>query len=261
MKVWPLKVLMIYECAENRDLAFRLLRQSDIGPVQLDSIKPLQLSRTKPVLRAPDVCIVDSQADRMTLFARIRAIGINAPIVVLTTDSGSDVLDALHHGAADCLIKSQLTAASFEESICAVMDHARALKSQAQSERLYLSLVENTTDLIYTHDLSGNCTSVNKIGEEALGYLQEEILTMNFQQIIAPEYVTAFRRTIERLVECRKPDRVELALIARDQQRVLVAVTCHLIYQDGTPIGVQGVGKLVTRGLRPAELPSSEARY
>lgn len=244
-----LKILLVYDGLESRDSAFGLLSQSDLRPFQLDCMHPYQLNVPGSILTIPDVCLIDSSIDKATLFGRIRTSGICAPIIVLTTESGFEVLDALHHGAADCLIKKNLTSANLEESICAVIDQARAAELQAEHERLYLSLVENTTDLIFTHDLDGRCTSINKSGEEDLGYQSEEIRRMNFQQLIAPEYVDLFQMTMRTMLECRKPMHVELVLITRNGQPLLVSLNYHLIYQDGAPIGVQAIGQLVASGL------------
>ena len=58
-----------------------------------------------------------------------------------------------------------------------------------QSEEKYRDLFENANDIIYTHDLSGNYTSVNKACERIVGYTKQEALGMNLAQVIAPEYL------------------------------------------------------------------------
>jgi PAS domain S-box-containing protein len=249
MGEWQLKILLIYDHFESRNWVFGLLSQSDLGTFQLDCMQPYQLNVPASVVTPPDVCVIESSIEKATLFTRIRAAGVCAPIIVLTTESGFEVLDALHHGAADCLIKKNLVAANLEESICAVIDQARTADSRAEHERLYLSLVENTTDLIFTHDLDGRITSINKAGEEDLGYQSEDILKMNFQQLIAPEYVDLFQLTMGAMLESRKSMHVELVLITRNGQPLLVSLNYHLVYQDGAPTGVQAIGQLVASGL------------
>ena len=249
MGEWQLRILLVYDGFESRDWIFGLLSQSDLGAFQLDCVQPYQLIVSWFTPTLPHVCLVDSSADKAALFARLRAAGISAPIIVFTTESGFEVLDALHHGAADCLIKLNLIAANLEESICAVIDKARATELQAQHERLYLSLVENTTDLIFTYDLDGRCTSINRAAEEDLGYQCHEVLTMHFQQFIAPEYLNLHELTMKAMLECRKPMHVELVFVTRNGQPLLVSLNCHLIYQDGAPIGVQAIGQLLASGL------------
>ncbi|HEY8226984.1 MAG TPA: PAS domain S-box protein [Pyrinomonadaceae bacterium] len=244
MEPWQLKILLVYDRAESRDWVFDLLSRSDISAFQLDCIQPYQLN-TKVNAMTPDVCLVDSALEKSALFALMRGSGIRAPMVVLTGDSARDVLDALHHGAADCVIKSQLTSARLEESICAVIDQTRAVESQAKCKQLYLSLVENSPDVIYTHDLNHNCTSINRAGEETLGYTREELLTMNLKEILAPEYLELYGRIMKRLLECRRSESQTLAMVDKEGNPVWVLITCHLIYQDGAPVGVQCIGRLM----------------
>src|SRR5690349_1163194 len=58
-----------------------------------------------------------------------------------------------------------------------------------ESEERYRELFENANDIIYTHDLAGNFTSLNRSGELLTGYSREEAATMNVADVIAPEYL------------------------------------------------------------------------
>jgi PAS domain S-box-containing protein len=48
------------------------------------------------------------------------------------------------------------------------------------------NLFEYANDLIYTHDLQGNFTSLNRAGERITGYSRAEALKMNIAQVVAP---------------------------------------------------------------------------
>ena len=49
----------------------------------------------------------------------------------------------------------------------------------ASSTRSHIELIENDTDIVYSHDLSGNYTSVNNAAERLMGYSRDELLSMN----------------------------------------------------------------------------------
>jgi PAS domain-containing protein len=46
---------------------------------------------------------------------------------------------------------------------------------QESAER-YRELFENANDIIYTHDLNGNFTSLNRSGERITGYSRDEAM-------------------------------------------------------------------------------------
>ena len=55
------------------------------------------------------------------------------------------------------------------------------------SEERYRDLVENSSDLMCTHDLKGNILSVNTSAKEITGYSEKELIGMNLQYLIVPE--------------------------------------------------------------------------
>jgi len=56
-----------------------------------------------------------------------------------------------------------------------------------ESEDRYRDLVENSQDLICTHDMEGRFLSVNPWSATVLGYARDELLRMNLRDIVAPK--------------------------------------------------------------------------
>src|SRR5215467_6991077 len=69
-----------------------------------------------------------------------------------------------------------------------ITDQQNADETMRESEERYRELFENANDIIYTHDLQGNFTSLNRSGERITGYSREETMTMNIADVVAPEY-------------------------------------------------------------------------
>lgn len=61
-----------------------------------------------------------------------------------------------------------------------VTDRKRAEESLSESEKRYRELFENSTDFVYTMDLKGNFTDVNKAAEDLTGYTKSELIGMNY---------------------------------------------------------------------------------
>lgn len=111
------------------------------------------------------------------------------------------------------------------------------------SEARFRDLFENANDLIYTHDLLGNFTSLNRAGEVITGYSRDEALQMNIAQVVAPEFLNTARTMTSRKLEGGLPSTYELEIVAKDGRRVALEVNTRLIVSDGMPVGVQGIGR------------------
>lgn len=118
------------------------------------------------------------------------------------------------------------------------------------SEERYRDLFENANDLIYTHDLEGNFTSLNHAGEVITGYSHSEALTMKISQVVAPEFVETAREMTARKIAGEHTSAYELEIISKLGDRVSLELSTRLIHQNGVPVGVQGIGRDITERKR-----------
>jgi PAS domain S-box-containing protein len=133
-----------------------------------------------------------------------------------------------------------------EGSIEDITDRKRAEEALRESEEQYRDLVENAHDIIYSHDLEGNYTSMNKAGEQITGYDHKEALALNFAQMMAPECLDKARAMLVRKLAGDKVTAYEMEIIAKDGRRITVEVNTKLVFHDGVPVGVQGIARDVT---------------
>jgi PAS domain S-box-containing protein len=131
-----------------------------------------------------------------------------------------------------------------------------------ESEERYRELFENANDVIYTHDLTGNFTSLNKSGERVTGYSREEALKMNIANVLAPDYVNTARQMLARKAMSKVSTVYELEIVSKDGRRVALEVSTRLIYAGGRPVGVQGIARDITarKGAEEA-LKDSEEKF
>ena len=122
-----------------------------------------------------------------------------------------------------------------------------------ESESRFRDLFENANDLIYTHDLHGNFTSLNRAGERITGYSREEALKMRISAVVAPEYLEYAQRMTMRKLDGDVPTSYELEIIAKGGHRVMLELSTRLIYQNGQAVGVQGIGRDITSRRRVEE--------
>ena len=127
-----------------------------------------------------------------------------------------------------------------------ISERKRAEQELRRSEERYRDLVENARDIIYTQDLEGNYTSINKAGEQLTGYTRAEALKMNLMQTIAPEYREKAREMIRRKLAGEAETIYDLEILTKHGGQVALEVNTRLIYQNGVPVGVQGIARDVT---------------
>jgi PAS domain-containing protein len=89
------------------------------------------------------------------------------------------------------------------------------VEQEGALERRYRELVQDAHDLIYTHDLKGDLTTINRAGEGILGYNHEEILRLNMKQLVAPEHHPTFDRSL--LEFLARANHFEIARLLVDQ--------------------------------------------
>ncbi len=141
-------------------------------------------------------------------------------------------------------------------------ERERAEEILRQSEAGFRELFENANDLIYTTDLQGNFTSLNKMGEFITGYTQEEARKANFSAVVAPEYQEVARSMFAQRLPDEIPTTYQIEIINKKRNRVALEISTRLIYDAGEKIGVQGIARnLTSRRRLEKNLRESEERY
>ena len=131
-----------------------------------------------------------------------------------------------------------------------VSEHKEALRA---SETRYRELFENANDLVYTADLKGRFTSLNKAGEELSGYARDEIIGRDMSLLVAPRWLGKAREMTRRKLETHDRTTYEIEIQAKDGHRVPVEVGSRLIYENGEPVAIQGIVRDITERKRAEE--------
>jgi diguanylate cyclase (GGDEF)-like protein/PAS domain S-box-containing protein len=136
-----------------------------------------------------------------------------------------------------------------------VTEQRQARERLQASEERYRDLVENANDLVYTHDLAGNLTSVNSACVTLTGFTHGELLRMNLEDLIAPDHLQRARQMLrQKLKQGSRATMYELEVVARDGRRVPIEVSWRLMEEKGRPAGVQGIARDISERKRAEEV-------
>jgi diguanylate cyclase (GGDEF)-like protein/PAS domain S-box-containing protein len=117
------------------------------------------------------------------------------------------------------------------------------LTARKLSEKRYRDLFDNARDAVYTTDAAGNFISVNKAAVQITGFTREELVAMNFCDLIAPEDAERAQASLAPRFAGQEDEIVELQLVAKDGHRVYVEVTGRLVEENGRAIRMEGIAR------------------
>jgi len=144
-----------------------------------------------------------------------------------------------------------------------ISERKRTEEALHESEERFRGLFENAKDTVFTCDLSGNFTSINRAGEILTEYSREEALESNFKRVVAAEYLTVAQEMISRKASGGDLATIyELEIVAKSGRRVSVEISSRTIHSGGKPVGVQGSARDITERKRAEDaLRRSEEQY
>ncbi|MDY7231405.1 ATP-binding response regulator [Hyalangium rubrum] len=191
-----------------------------------------------------DVCLLDYRLGIYTgleLLELARQRGVHTPIILMT-GLGDDMVDrqALEAGAADFMVKSQMTPVLLQRSIRYTVQHARTLAELRRSQSSFRELIERLPDgicvlrerrLIYA-----NPALVALVGcdsaDELLGRELSDLASAFFQ----PEDWQALRRDEPGVLKARGPMAFREFRLRRKSGDIIVAEMARFaVVFDGQP--------------------------
>ncbi|HEV8370998.1 MAG TPA: EAL domain-containing protein [Pyrinomonadaceae bacterium] len=172
MRELPIRVLLVDDDEDDYVMTRELLSESGSSVFQLDWVFSYDEAIAAIDRREHDVYLLDYRLGEQSGLDILRHGGSKSPQspMILLTGQGDELVDieAMKEGAADYLIKSQLTSDLLARSIRYSMERSKASHSLRQSEERYQRLVELSPDAIIVHT-ERSIVFVNGAGVRLLG--------------------------------------------------------------------------------------------
>ncbi len=143
-----------------------------------------------------------------------------------------------------------------------ITERKRAEQALRESEERYRDLVENSHELICTHDLDGQILSVNRAARELFGYeLHEFVGKKNIRDILAPKVRDQFGMYMQRILKEGATSGTMLVQTRNGEHRLLEYYNSLRTEGVAAPI-VRGIARDTTEARRSEHaLRESEERY
>lgn len=126
----------------------------------------------------------------------------------------------------------------------------RQLQTEAALKERYENLFENASDMVFTNDLDGRITSVNKTGEQLLRRGRDEILGRNLLAFVAEDQRDAVRQWLEQVADGTELATAEWDFINAASQRVRLELSALLVERTGSGPEVESVARDITERSR-----------
>ena len=142
-----------------------------------------------------------------------------------------------------------------------ITERKRTEQALRESEERYRDLVENSHELICTHDLDGTILSVNRAAQELWGYELSEFVGKNIRDILAPAVRDQFGMYMQRILKEGATSGPMLIETRSGEHRLLEYYNSLRTEGVAAPI-VRGIARDITEARRAEQaLRESEERY
>ncbi|HKW28755.1 MAG TPA: PAS domain S-box protein [Verrucomicrobiae bacterium] len=124
------------------------------------------------------------------------------------------------------------------------------LQKEAALKERYEELFENANDMVFTNDLGGRITSINKAGERLLQRPREAILGKNMVEFLAEEQREPARQWFEQVIQGAELAPAEWEFMSASGQRLRLELSARLVSQAGQNAEVESMARNITERKR-----------
>jgi PAS domain S-box-containing protein len=122
-----------------------------------------------------------------------------------------------------------------------ITDRKKVIRALKDSNEQLQDLFENANDLIQVFDLDGHIQFVNRAWKETLQYSDEEILSLNFRDILSKEHLDATIEHLNNILAGKKDDKFETVFTSKYGRNIQVIGSVNVRYEKDKPVLFRGI--------------------
>ena len=248
-----LSILLAEDDADDALLTRSVLAEIDGLRCRVDWVSTFEAA-VEQIENQHDLFLFDYSLGANTgldLLSIARERGSTAPVIMLTGHAGNElILEAIHAGAADYLVKGQFDAETLGRSIRYSMDRTRSEAALRVSEERYRNLFDNASEMVFSYDWLGKLTAVNRSTEQATGYTRDELTMMNLAELLTKDSLVTMEDMNVRQMAGQRTDTCQVAIQTKQGAIIPVEVSSSLITDGRRPVEFQAIGCSILDGER-----------
>ena len=231
MNAQMIRVLLVEDDEDDVFLAQEYLRESEYYKFEVEWESNPQRAREKMLNNQYDVFLLDyrlGSENGLDLIKFVQDKGVLVPCILLTGQGDLNVdLDASRYGAADYLVKTELSPSILERSIRYALSQASVIRELDEKEKKYRSLFARSIDPIFLADEKMEFIDVNSAFLNYFNYTLDEALSISIRALFARDEDYEFSRAA--LKEAEQIKDFEVALVNKQGERKICLLNCVFI--------------------------------
>jgi PAS domain S-box-containing protein len=142
-----------------------------------------------------------------------------------------------------------------------ITEQKRAQEALQESEEKYRTMIEHSNDMIWTLDLEGNFTYVNKRAEQISGHKLDDGFGKHFATLIPPEDLPRIQKVFLETMS-GKSQHYEGNVYKKDGSVFVLSINTAPLFKSGKIVGTVSFGRDITKQKQTQEaLGKSEEKY
>lgn len=226
-----IKVLLVEDDEDDVVLAREYLSESEYYRFKVEWIANPQRAREKMLTGNFDILLIDyrlGSENGLDLIKFVQDKGVLVPCILLTGQGDLKVdLDASRYGAADYLVKTELSPSLLERSIRYALSQSAVIRELDEKEKKYRSLFERSIDPIFLANDKMQIVDVNTSFLQFFSFTREMAVTLEIKDLFADQADYEYCRTALKDTEQIKD--FEVVMVNKSKEQKVCLLNCVFI--------------------------------
>lgn len=200
-----------------------------------------------------DVYLIDyrlGEGTGLDLLKEAIAAGVTAPMLLLTGVGEREIdLEAMKQGAADYLVKGEITPRILERAVRYSVYRAGAQEQLRRREQEFRRLFNSTFEGVIIHS-SGRVIDINEPAASIFGYTREELIGRDLVELAAPQS----RQAVLTNTRARGDVSYEIQILRKDGTRISLEIRAKDYEFRGQPARLTAVRDVTARKQMEAQV-------